>query len=641
MTVCMIFMQAAFDTRTDTAAEGTVPPAESESAEWTRRGYYLDEENNFLSVNRMDDTVEPGWYVSIMIGDIMTGWTIPQDGNTLHRDLNVWNEDAEPYIVTISEEGGDGLRLSVDGGGIYHFKPMDIPEATIIVSVNTEGPGNITYAEGEAAPEIDPDYPYQSVQINLAEPAAHTLAAWPQADSVFVKWTKNGEDLSTEPQFTVLLDESAEFIAVFEEDPDWQNPVMNYIGEYQSGRAHALVECSGREDARITIDWAGSARDAAHWDITGRPDPDMRTIHYSGCKKSILVYGSSGEVVSRESEYDDGTGTVVFNDDGTFTWHEDQPGSGQDMVFEWLPVRGGLDYGDPDNWAYFRMGEDRDADVFLICPTVDIRSAANALDINDDFKVIFDLALDMEKGIYEETGRMYAPYYRQMSIKAYTLPAAEMEEAKQFAYTDISDAFRWYLDNENDGRGIILAGFSQGSQMCLELLKEYFGGDSPEAQSLRDRLIAAYAIGWSITEEMVSEYPQIVPASGETDTGTVISFECEDGNLTGSIIIPAGVKALSINPLNWKTDATPADRSLNHGAVMKNGAGPIPGFCGAYIGDRGQLIVTDVTPADYPPVLDLLPEGSYHLYDYMFFFTNLKENVAARTAAWLAAHGRE
>ena len=48
------------------------------------------------------------------------------------------------------------------------------------------------------------------------------------------------------------------------------------------------------------------------------------------------------------------------------------------------------------------------------------------------------------------------------------------------------------------------------------------------------------------------------------------------------------------------------------------------------------LVVTDVTPADYPPVLDIFPEGAYHLYDYMFFFMNLKQNVADRTAAYFA-----
>ena len=169
--------------------------------------------------------------------------------------------------------------------------------------------------------------------------------------------------------------------------------------------------------------------------------------------------------------------------------------------------------------------------------------------------------------------------------------------------------------------------------MCLELLKEYFG-DTEEGTALRERLISVYALGWTVTEEMTRAYPQIVPAQRATDLGTVVSFDCEDGTLSSTIIIPAGVRALSINPLNWKTDDTPADRSENLGAVMATGADPIPALCGAYIGSRGELVVTDVTPVDYPPGLDIFPRGAYHLYDYMFFFMNLKQNVADRTATY-------
>ena len=298
-----------------------------------------------------------------------------------------------------------------------------------------------------------------------------------------------------------------------------------------------------------------------------------------------------------------------------------------------------IDYGDPASWAYFALGEEKDVDVFLIPPTVDTLSPSNSVDLNDKLKGRFVNALDMERGIFEETCRMYAPYYRQMSINAYGLPADQRIQAREVAYRDIADAFQWYLDNANDGRPVILAGFSQGGELCLEIMKDFYGGNSEEAVGLRDRLVAVYAMGWRLTEEMTEEFPQLVPAKGETDTGVVICFDCEDGTIDNTIIIPRGVKSLSINPLNWETDDTMAERTLNKGAVMENGGIPIPEFCGAYIGDRGQIVVTDIDRDDYPPVLDLFPNGSYHLYDYMFFFTNLKDNVALRSDTYLEAHG--
>ena len=110
------------------------------------------------------------------------------------------------------------------------------------------------------------------------------------------------------------------------------------------------------------------------------------------------------------------------------------------------------DYDDPNSWAYFALGEDRGADVFIICPTVDTRSERNSFDLNDKLKGRFVNALDMEKGIFEDAGRLYSPYYRQMSINAYRLPEADRAEAKAVAYGDVSAAFRWYLNHENGGR---------------------------------------------------------------------------------------------------------------------------------------------------------------------------------------------
>ena len=295
-----------------------------ETVEWTRQGYFTDENDNVLSVTWMDDVDEPGWYVGAMLGEDMVGWVIPQEGATLHGNLCAWDENEEPFVVTVSEEGEDGLLLQVEGGDTYHFLPMDIPDATIFVSVNVEGRGNIDYAEGETAPEIDPEYPFQSAQINLAEPTTHTLVAWPDTGSVFVKWTKNGEDYSTEPQITVLLDESADFVAVFEEDADWQDPVLSVAGEYQSDRAHAQVDSFGYGDAWITIEWGSSAWELTRWIVVGTLDPETLTIEYSGGSKSNVVYDENGDIASEEEVYVDGTGTVVFHEDGSFTWHEDQ-----------------------------------------------------------------------------------------------------------------------------------------------------------------------------------------------------------------------------------------------------------------------------------------------------------------------------
>ncbi|MBR0085367.1 MAG: DUF3089 domain-containing protein, partial [Lachnospiraceae bacterium] len=299
----------------------------------------------------------------------------------------------------------------------------------------------------------------------------------------------------------------------------------------------------------------------------------------------------------------------------------------------------GNPYAAKRNWAYFREGEDKDADLFIICPTVDMKDEFNMSLDDEDTKSDFIGALNMERGIYEDNTRMYAPFYRQAAMKVYSLTAEEQEEYMQIAYEDISMAFAWYLEHENDGRPIILAGFSQGADMCYRLLEEYFGD-----KELYSRLIAVYALGWPCTEELVEKYPQIKPASSEIDTGVVISFDCEDPELEETLINPAGQKAYAINPLNWKTDDTKADKSENLGACFTDSAGQVEEelaeLCGCYLDtERGVVKVTDVDPADYPPVVPGLPDGAYHIYDYKFFYRNLQKNVADRIDAYFYAEG--
>ena len=292
-----------------------------------------------------------------------------------------------------------------------------------------------------------------------------------------------------------------------------------------------------------------------------------------------------------------------------------------------------LDYSLAENWVYYETDAEREVDVFLVCPVVDTKSATNAFDLNEKLKKRFVSALESERGLYEETGRIFSPYYRQMSINAYLLPEEQHAIARQIAYRDVAAAFRWYLEHENAGRGIILAGFSQGGDMCQELTKEFFADEEA-----REQLIAVYSIGWCLKGEDAAQYPQLRLAEGETDTGVVICYDCEDGTVSGTIVIPEGEKVLSINPLNWRTDDTPADKSLNRGALFSGEDAPVEGFCGAVIGERGQLIVTDIDASDYPPGLAVFPEGALHLYDITFFYTNVKDNVAVRTAAWAAQH---
>lgn len=294
-----------------------------------------------------------------------------------------------------------------------------------------------------------------------------------------------------------------------------------------------------------------------------------------------------------------------------------------------------IDYSDPQSWAYFAEGEGKQADLFLICPTVDMGDNGNFnMSIDDEkTKSNFVGALNMERGIYEDSATMYAPYYRQMTFPVYSMTEEEMAPYFEIAYRDVAAAFEYYFEHLNNGRPIILAGFSQGSHLLLMLLEEYF--DDPRYSDL---LVAAYCIGWRVTDEDIARAPYLRMAEGENDTGVIVSFNSEAEGVEESVIVPRGVKTLGINPLNWKTDSTPADRSLNKGACFTNYSGEIKKeiaqMTGAYLDEqRGTLRVTDISPDDYSS--SLFPHGVYHLYDFQFFFKDLQHNVAVRTESFL------
>ena len=274
------------------------------------------------------------------------------------------------------------------------------------------------------------------------------------------------------------------------------------------------------------------------------------------------------------------------------------------------------DYADTGSWAYWRGGENKPADLFIVCPTVDLGTDGNKnMSLTDkNIKGNFTGALNMQRGIYEKNCRMYAPYYRQAVLADYDLPANEAEPYFNLAYKDVRAAFVYYMQHENGGRPFVLAGFSQGAEMCLRLLKE-FGNDDFVKQSA-------------------------------DDLGTVIMFNSEAPEVTSSLMVPHGEKSFCINPLNWRTDGTMADKALNSGACFTDYSGSIkrevPQLTGCCIDtERGTLKVTDVDKKEFVPGLSLFSEGVYHIYDYQFFYRNLQQNVNLRIKTFMEERQEE
>lgn len=145
----------------------------------------------------------------------------------------------------------------------------------------------------------------------------------------------------------------------------------------------------------------------------------------------------------------------------------------------------------------------------------------------------------------------YAPYYHQFTFDAiWQLDKVRFDSVYCNVAREACDAFDFYMAHKNNGRPFVLAGFSQGAMLTLEVLKHM-------TDSQFSQMIACYTIGYRLTAKDL-EHPHIKAATGETDRGVVISFNSTQTREAIWPFVSEGA-ATCINPVNWRTDATPAE----------------------------------------------------------------------------------
>ena len=296
------------------------------------------------------------------------------------------------------------------------------------------------------------------------------------------------------------------------------------------------------------------------------------------------------------------------------------------------------DYKQDDAWASKPARPDKPVDVFYVYPTIYPGTRPKNMDVfNGKLRSDVQGLLKAQAGVYSGSANLFAPYYRQVSFACLD-PKVDMTLNSYFRIgaDDVHRAFDYYLTFLNRGRPFILAAHSQGSVVMLDLLRSRF-----HDPNLRKKLVAAYVIGYSVTDKDLKNFPWIKPAQGADDTGVVISWNTQAPGATGSPVLRPG--AICINPLNWTTEETPADKSLNLGAVFFDDfkgvvKREVPGYVGARINKKIGVLV-----AEPPEKLEIghFPKGVLHKFDYAFWYRNLERNVRDRIEAYLNKTSRQ
>lgn len=303
------------------------------------------------------------------------------------------------------------------------------------------------------------------------------------------------------------------------------------------------------------------------------------------------------------------------------------------------------DYSDPGCWLklpeHFTR-EEQPVDVFWVYPTILSDDSTYLMDIRDPaLREKAEWTLVEQASIFDGQANIYAPYYRQNNVKINPLMLTVAAPIFKLGQQDLIKAFDYFMKNFNRGeRPVILAAHSQGSVRVVELSKagELLTGDE---ESLK-KLVAAYTIGYSITEADLKENPLMRISENAADTGCFILYNTisddEGKEKEGPTILPG---TFVVNPLTWKTDNEFAPASANLGAAFfrhEDPANPAryKNFAAAQVAGNA-LVITEIShPEELPATSVTFPKGVYHMYDYAIFYENLRKNVGDRIRSYMS-----
>ncbi len=297
-----------------------------------------------------------------------------------------------------------------------------------------------------------------------------------------------------------------------------------------------------------------------------------------------------------------------------------------------------IDYSDPENWMELPENPDKPVDVIYLYPTVygTVETAADDIaDIDDlSMRMLAIYAAASQAGVFEESCNVYVPYYRQFTVDRLLDMIEKSPESLYYcASQDIYRMLDYYFENLNEGRPFILAGHSQGSVWLTVILEDYM----KEHPEYLENMVAAYAIGYSVTKEYLDENPHLKFAEGKDDTGVIISYNTEGpGNKNQyNCVVKEG--ALAINPINWKRDDTYASAEENAGSLDTDGE-IIYNYADARVDTERGVVICDSVELS-PDIQEALKEyfgaESFHLQDYSLYFMNLQQNVEDRIKSFM------
>jgi Protein of unknown function (DUF3089) len=179
--------------------------------------------------------------------------------------------------------------------------------------------------------------------------------------------------------------------------------------------------------------------------------------------------------------------------------------------------------------------------------------------------------------------RQFAPLYRQVTLVGLRRALgsggrASFEQGVQ--YDDVRDAWNYYLEHENRGRGVVLVAHSQGSFILTELIRREIDG-----KPVQSRLVSAILLGTTLAvpkgKDVGGAFQHVPLCHSASQTGCVITY----ASFRSTIPPPA-------NTLFGKVAGPDMVAACTNPAALSGGSGTLH----AYLSKDGTSIVGNTPP---------------------------------------------
>jgi hypothetical protein len=161
-------------------------------------------------------------------------------------------------------------------------------------------------------------------------------------------------------------------------------------------------------------------------------------------------------------------------------------------------------------------------DCFYVYPTVSSDPTPNS-DMNagpEELSVI-----RAQAARFGSECRVFAPLYRQITLTALrsAIAGRPMTADRMLTYNDVVDAWKHYLANDNQGRGVVLIGHSQGSGVLTQLIRNEIDGKPDQ-----ERIISALLLGTNVAvpkgKDVGGAFQHMPLCRSASQTGCVIAY---------------------------------------------------------------------------------------------------------------------